>query len=131
MLTSSPSSITEQTSLFALNGTTSLVAVALYVLMVVALWRVFSKAGYAGWLAIIPIVNVVFLTKVAGFSGWLALLYLIPIVGFVFHIVVPLRVGRAFGSGAKCGSASSASHCCISRGWVPSKGRSDCGSILR
>jgi hypothetical protein len=99
MLTSSPSSITEQTSLFALNGTTSLVAVALYVLMVVALWRVFSKAGYAGWLAIIPIVNVVFLTKVAGFSGWLALLYLIPIVGFVFHIVVQLRVGRAFGHG--------------------------------
>jgi uncharacterized membrane protein YhaH (DUF805 family) len=99
MLTSSPSSITEQTSLFALNGTTSLVAVALYVLMVVALWRVLSKAGYAGWLAIIPIVNVVFLTKVAGFSGWLALLYLIPIVGFVFHIVVQLRVGRAFGHG--------------------------------
>ncbi|WP_295836323.1 DUF5684 domain-containing protein [uncultured Microbacterium sp.] len=99
MLTSSPSSITEQTSLFALNGTTSLVAVALYVLMVVALWRVFTKAGYAGWLAIIPIVNVVFLTKVAGFSGWLALLYLIPIVGFVFHIVVQLRVGRAFGHG--------------------------------
>ncbi|MDT0115660.1 DUF5684 domain-containing protein [Microbacterium sp. PRF11] len=99
MLTSSPSSITEQTSLFALNGTTSLVAVAMYVLMVVALWRVFSKAGYAGWLAIIPIVNVVFLTKVAGFSGWLALLYLIPIVGFVFHIVVQLRVGRAFGHG--------------------------------
>lgn len=99
MLTSSPSSITEQTSIFALGGTSSLIAVAVYVLTVVALWKVFAKAGYPGWLSIIPIVNVVFLTKIAGFSGWFALLYLIPIVGFVFHIVVQLRIGRAFGHG--------------------------------
>ena len=99
MLTSSPSSITEQTSIFTLGGTSSLIAVAVYVLTVVALWKVFAKAGYPGWLSIIPIVNVVFLTKIAGFSGWFALLYLIPIVGFVFHIVVQLRIGRAFGHG--------------------------------
>lgn len=99
MLTSSPSSTTEQTSIFALGGTSSLIAVAVYVLTVVALWKVFAKAGYPGWLSIIPIVNVVFLTKIAGFSGWFALLYLIPIVGVVFHIVVQLRIGRAFGHG--------------------------------
>ena len=99
MLTSSPSSITEQTSIFALGGTSSLIALAVYVLTVVALWKVFTKAGYPGWLSIIPIVNVVFLTKIAGFSGWFALLYLIPVVGFVFHIVVQLRLGRAFGHG--------------------------------
>lgn len=99
MLTSSPSSVTEQTSIFALGGTSSLIAVAVYVVTVVALWKVFTKAGYPGWLSIIPIVNVVFLTKIAGFSGWFALLYLIPIVGFVFHIVVQLRIGRAFGHG--------------------------------
>lgn len=99
MLTSSPSSITEQTSLFALSATNSLLAIAVYVVLVIALWRVFTKAGYAGWLAIIPLVNVVYLTKIAGFSGWFALLYLVPIVGFVFHIIVSLRVGRAFGHG--------------------------------
>ncbi|MCJ1709332.1 DUF5684 domain-containing protein [Microbacterium sp. VKM Ac-2923] len=93
------SSITDQTSIFALNGTTSLIGLALYVVAVVALWKVFTKAGYAGWLAIIPIVNVVFLTKIAGFSGWLALLYLIPIVNIVFHVIVAVRVGRAFGHG--------------------------------
>ncbi|MEV7826097.1 DUF5684 domain-containing protein [Microbacterium enclense] len=99
MLTSSPASITEQTSIFALGGTSWLLALAVYVLTVVALWKVFTKAGYPGWLSIIPIVNVVFLTKIAGFSGWFALLYLIPIVGVVFHIVVQLRIGRAFGHG--------------------------------
>ncbi len=99
MHTSSPYSITDQTSIFALSATNSLIGLAVYVLLVVALWRVFSKAGYPGWLAIIPIVNLIFLTKIAGFSGWFALLYIVPIVGIVFYIIVSIRVGRAFGHG--------------------------------
>ena len=99
MHTSSPYSITDQTSIFALSATNSLIGLAVYVLVVVALWRVFSKAGYPGWLAIIPVVNLIFLTKIAGFSGWFALLYIVPIVGFVFYIIVSIRVGRAFGHG--------------------------------
>lgn len=99
MLTSSPNTIFDQTSFFALNTSNSLLAFAFYVLMVIALWRIFSKAGYPGWLAIIPIVNAIYLVKVAGFSGWMTLLYLIPIVNIVFHIIVAIRVGRAFGHG--------------------------------
>lgn len=99
MLTSSPNTIFDQTSIFALSGTNSLIAVAVYVLMVVALWRVFTKAGYPGWLAIIPLVNTIYLVKVAGYSGWMTLLYLIPIVNIVFHIIVSIRLGRAFGHG--------------------------------
>jgi hypothetical protein len=99
MLTSSPNTIFDQTSIFALNGTTTLIGLLFYVLLAVALWRVFTKAGYPGWLAIIPIVNTIFLVKVAGYSGWMTLLYLIPIVGLIFHIIVSIRVGRAFGHG--------------------------------
>ena len=69
MLTSSPNTIFDQTSIFALNTTNSLIGLAIYVLAVVALWRIFTKAGYPGWLAIIPIVNAIFLVKIAGFSG--------------------------------------------------------------
>lgn len=99
MLTSSPSSITDQTSIFALGATNSLIGFAMYVLVVVALWRVFAKAGRAGWLAVIPIVNLVVMVRIAGFSGWLTLLYLVPVVNVVFHIIVHIRVGRAFGHG--------------------------------
>jgi hypothetical protein len=92
--------ITEQADLTALNTTWSIIGFVFYVLIVVALWKVFSKAGYPGWLAIIPIVNAFILVKVAGFSAWLGLLYLIPIVNIVFYIIVALRVGKAFGHGA-------------------------------
>lgn len=97
---SNSNTITGQADVFALSGVSGLVSLALYVLVVVALWRVFTKAGHPGWLALIPIVNAVFLVKIAGFSGWFTLLYLIPIVGLVFHIITSLRVGRAFGHGA-------------------------------
>ena len=69
------------------SGTTGLIALVFYVLVVIGLWKVFTKAGYPGILAIIPIVNVVFLVKIAGMSGWLALLYLIPVS--YTHLTLP------------------------------------------
>ncbi|MFG6402663.1 MULTISPECIES: DUF5684 domain-containing protein [unclassified Microbacterium] len=94
------SRITDQADFTALNSVSGLFGLVVYIVIVVALWRVFEKAGFAGWLAIIPIVNVFFLVKIAGFSGWYTLLYLIPIVNIVFHIIVSLRTGKAFGHGA-------------------------------
>ena len=81
------------------SGTTGLIALVFYVLVVIGLWKVFTKAGYPGILAIIPFVNVVFLVKIAGMSGWLALLYIIPIVGFIFGIIVAIKLGERFGKG--------------------------------
>lgn len=93
-------SITDQASITSLNTTSGLISLVIYIIVVIALWKVFSKAGYPGWLAIIPIVNLFILVKIAGFSAWLGLLYLIPIVNIVFHIIVSLRVGKGFGQGA-------------------------------
>ena len=76
-----------------------IVGLVFYVLIVVALWKVFVKAGYPGWFAIIPILNTVILVIIAGYNGWLTLLYLIPIVNIVFSIMVALRLGRNFGKG--------------------------------
>jgi hypothetical protein len=81
------------------NVWTGLLAFLWYVLVAIAMWMVFAKAGWPGILALIPIVNVVILVKIAGYSGWLSLLYLIPIVNIVFSIIVAIKVGAAFGKG--------------------------------
>jgi len=70
-----------------------------YVLVVIAYWQTFSKAGYPGWLSIIPIVNWFVLVKIGGYSAWWGLLALVPLVNIVFAIVLALRIGRAFGHG--------------------------------
>jgi Family of unknown function (DUF5684) len=94
------SSITSQADFTALQSTSTVFGVIIYIITVIALWKVFTKAGYPGWLAIIPIVNLFVLVKIAGFSAWMGLLYLIPIVNIIFHIIVALRVGKGFGKGA-------------------------------
>ena len=92
--------ITDQTQLTALSGPATVVGIVWYVLVAIALWKTFTKAGYPGILAIIPIVNLVFLVKIAGFSGWMVLLYLIPIVNVILALIVAIKVGANFGKGA-------------------------------
>ncbi|GAA1611012.1 DUF5684 domain-containing protein [Leucobacter chromiireducens] len=91
--------ITAQADFSALGAVSGAAALVWYVLSAIALWRVFSKAGYPGILALIPIVNIFILVKVAGYSAWMTLLYIIPIVGFIFALFVAIRMAERFGKG--------------------------------
>ena len=51
--------VTDTADLTSLWGGTGIFGLIWYILVAVALWKVFSKAGYPGILAIIPIVNIV------------------------------------------------------------------------
>lgn len=83
------------------NPMTSFIWLAVAVLMVVSLWKVFTKAGKPGWAAIVPFYNIWVLLEVAGRPGWWLILYLIPLVNIVIAIIVSLDVAKAFGkSGA-------------------------------
>lgn len=73
--------------------------IAFIVLMIAALWRVFSKAGQPGWAAIIPIFNVYIMCKVAGRPGWWLLLMLIPFVNLIIAIVLSVDIAKRFGKG--------------------------------
>lgn len=69
----------------------------LVVVVLAGLWKVFTKAGEQGWLAIIPFVNLWFLVKIAGRPWWFFILLLIPIVGFIVAIILWLDIAKAFG----------------------------------
>lgn len=81
------------------SGTSSIVIIAFYILWAIAAWRIFSKAGYPGVLALIPIVNIFILVKIAGYSFWMTLLFIIPIVNFIFSIFLAIRLGERFNKG--------------------------------
>ncbi|MCI8411103.1 MAG: hypothetical protein HFJ40_01375 [Clostridia bacterium] len=40
----------------------------IYIVYIIGLWRIFSKCGYPGWHAIIPILNMITMLKVVGLS---------------------------------------------------------------
>jgi hypothetical protein len=68
--------------------------------MIVALWKVFEKAGQPGWTAIIPIYNWYILLKVAGKPGWWLILMFIPIANLVIAFIACMGVAENFGKGA-------------------------------
>jgi len=77
--------------------------VVLWVFVILALWKVFVKAGKPGWAAIIPFYNTYVLLKIAGRPGWWLVLYFIPIVNFVVSIIVSIDVAKAFNKSAAFG----------------------------
>ena len=69
------------------------------VLLIIAMWKIFSKAGQGGWKSIIPIYNVYMLCKIADGNGWKFLLLLIPIVNIIYTIMLCHRLAKSFGKG--------------------------------
>ena len=76
---------------------------AFVILMVAALWKVFTKAGQPGWAAIVPILNTYFLCKIAGRPGWWVILMFIPFVNLIIWIILCIDVAKSFGKGAGFG----------------------------
>ena len=74
--------------------------IAVIVLMIVAMWKIYTKAGREGWKAIIPFYNMYTITEIAGLNGWLFLLSFIPGVGtLIWSIMVAIKLAPAFGKG--------------------------------
>ena len=95
---------TEETTFMGMAlGTLFFGALIFWVVSIIALWKVFEKAGEKGWKAIIPVYNYWVLCEIAGRPGWWALsvfLSVIPFVGWivplVVYIIVALDIGKAF-----------------------------------
>ena len=81
-----------------------IIGLVIMILNYVAIWKIFTKAGEAGWKSLIPIYNSVVLFKIIGISPLWVLSYLaawIPIVGPLLVLGVSIysmiKLSRAFG----------------------------------
>src|ERR1700749_4740233 len=72
-------------------------------LVIVAMWKVFTKAGRPGWAAIIPIYNIYVWCKILGRPGWWVILMLIPLVNIIVGIMVCIDMAKSFGKGVGFG----------------------------
>lgn len=101
----------DQSSDIALMAVTMSVFMALLAIMVtilaftiIANWKIFTKAGEAGWKSLIPIYSSVILYRIAGISPWLILLYLLvwlpvigPLISLGLTIYLMINLANAFG----------------------------------
>jgi len=79
------------------TGTFMIVILAIVVVMIASLWKVFTKAGQPGWAAIVPFYNLIVLCQIVGRPLWWIVLCLIPFVNFVIVILVYIDLAKSFG----------------------------------
>lgn len=76
-----------------------LIMVAILVLVIVAQWKIFTKAGEPGWACIVPIYNLYILYKISFGNGWLGLLNLIACIAPIMNIICMVKLAKAFNKG--------------------------------
>ncbi len=84
-----------------------IITLAVAVVSIIAMWKIFTKAGKPGWAAIIPVYNLVVLYQIVGINPlWLLMLigaiipfvnFIVAIAFFVLTILVDIKLAKAFG----------------------------------
>lgn len=81
----------------------SVVILVIFLVAVVAMWKMFAKAGQPDWAAIVPFYNIYIMLKIVGRPAWWLLLFFIPFVNIVISVVLALDTAKAFGKDALFG----------------------------
>ena len=76
-----------------------LLILAIAILMIASLWKLFTKAGKPGWASIIPIYNLIVMLQIVDKPLWLIILFFIPFVGSIMGILLCYWLAVAFGKG--------------------------------
>ncbi len=84
-------------NLFA--GVGGAVVLLFLLIIIIAGWKIFEKAGKPGWAVIVPIYNILVWAEIAKKPMWWGLLTLIPYVGIVWSIWLTNLVSKGFGKG--------------------------------
>jgi hypothetical protein len=66
-------------------------------LIIVAMWVIFQKAGESGWKSLIPFYNFYILMQISGKPGWWFILLLVPVVGLAIQLLALLALAEKFG----------------------------------
>ena len=88
----------ESAGIFAAIGTFGLIFIlAVTVLLIASMWKLFEKAGKPGWAAIIPIYNYLVMIEIVGKPTIWILFLLIPCVNVIFGIWLLNLFVKSFG----------------------------------
>ena len=78
------------------SGVMGIVWLVVMVAMIVAMWKLFEKAGEAGWKSLIPFYSNYILFKIAWGNGLLFLLCFVPCVNIVVLYIMEYKLCKAF-----------------------------------
>ena len=81
----------------------SIISLAICILTLVSMWKIFEKAGRQGWEGIIPFYNLYVLILIINKPVWWVIMYFIPLVNIVFAFLTFIELAKKFGQGVGFG----------------------------
>lgn len=83
--TSTINNLTTQEAAFlgSFVGITAVCGIAITILIIIAWWKLFEKAGEKGWKSIIPIYNLYILFKIAHMKNWFWWTFGVIVIGYI------------------------------------------------
>lgn len=75
----------------------SIIYLAVMVLLLVSMWKIFEKLGEDGWKSLIPIYNIIVLAKALKWDTMKIVLLFIPIVNIVYSFFLMKDLATKFG----------------------------------
>lgn len=82
---------------FAFMGAYSLIILAVCIYSIIVSWKIFVKAGEAGWKCLIPYYSTYILFKIVFGSGWKMFWLIVPFANIYWLIKLYLNLAKAFG----------------------------------
>ncbi len=75
----------------------AIIQLAIGILVIVSMWKIFEKFGEPGWASIIPIYNLYILLKIVGWEPIKILFFLIPIYNIYLAYLMYKDLAAKFG----------------------------------
>ena len=67
------------------------------IVLIVAYWKIYTKAGKFGWAVLIPFHNLIILLEIVEKPYWWFIMMFIPVVNIVFGIMIVYNLVLKFG----------------------------------
>jgi hypothetical protein len=77
------------------GGVGGIIGLLVAVIMIIAMWKIYSKANQPGWAAIIPIYNYIVWCKIVGRPLWWVILLFLCFP--IFYIILTIDLAKSFG----------------------------------
>jgi hypothetical protein len=74
-----------------------LISMAVAIVSIIAMWKLFAKAGKPGWAAIVPIYNIIVWCEIVGRPLWWILLMFVPLVQIFVILALSIDLAKSFG----------------------------------
>lgn len=81
----------------AFGAIIALISLAIGVITLISLWKIYKKAGKQGWESIVPIYNIIVLLEIVKLPMWYIALFFVPFANIYAMIKIYIELAHKFG----------------------------------